>query len=125
MSNFRAPDHPCKETTVLLVGDDRLFRTTLAVNLRDDGHTVLECGNHHELPALPTLDGVTVVLTDCEPHTVAVARALHAAHPATAILLVAAEPTPQCCTVESYMRLLCKPIDYEELHRVLHGSAPA
>jgi DNA-binding NtrC family response regulator len=117
---------PCGEIIVLVVDDDDGFRSAVVDNLRDDGHPVLECQDPSEVPPLAGLNQVALVVTDYHMPVIdglAFADAFHAVHPGVPVVLVSAQWTPDVttqATTRGFMRVLHKPIDYDDLHTLLH-----
>jgi DNA-binding NtrC family response regulator len=115
---------------VLLVDDDDSFRSALAENLRDDGHEVLEYALPADVPSLDSLEAVRVLITDYEmPGSTGLAFAdrFHAVHPQVPVLLVTAFPTPQVVAqsaARTFVHLLRKPLDYDDLRKVLPAPPP-
>jgi DNA-binding NtrC family response regulator len=126
-----APTHqsairPCGEIIVLVVDDDDAFRSAVVDNLRDDGHPVLECEAPSAVPPLAGLNQVALVVTDYHMPAVdglAFADAFHAVHPGVPIVLVSAQWTADVsaqATARGFVHALRKPIDYDDLHMLLH-----
>ena len=122
----RATARACEDMIVLVLDDDENFRHAVAENLRDDGHTVLECDAPDRLPPLASLDRVTLVVTDYQMPSgdgISFADAFHATYPRVPIVLVTAESTPRLdveTAARSFLRVLRKPVDYGHLHALLH-----
>ncbi|MFI5395633.1 MAG: response regulator [Candidatus Binatia bacterium] len=124
-SSFPAADRSRKDARVLLLDDDEGFRSALAENLRDDGFAVIEYSTARELPPLTALGEIRVVVTDYDmPGTdgLAFAESFRAAYPSVPIIMVTG-----CCTVNLEdlaaargVCLLRKPLEYEQLHSLLH-----
>ena len=119
---------PSINLSVLLVDDDDIFRHGLADNLREDGHAVLEYAAPNQVPPLPsTLAEVSVVVTDYDmpgSDGLGFADRVHAACPSLPVVLLTADR--QACvmadaTARSFVRLIYKPVDYYQLHRLLHA----
>jgi DNA-binding NtrC family response regulator len=122
--SFPATVPSCEAIPVLLLDDDYGFRSALAANLREDGHEVREYARPRELPALASLAGIAVVITDYEmPDTngVTFADAFHAVHPTVPIVLVTANGVH--ARRRDFLYLQQKPVDYEEMHRLVHDLA--
>ncbi len=108
---------------VLLVEDDNTFRVGL-----DDGHPVLAYADGRALAAdAPTPAEVAILDSELPgANGLALADALHAAHPATSILLVTAYWTvdlEEQLDLRPYVRLCRKPVDYDALHDLVHALA--
>lgn len=109
---------------VVLVDDEDTFRTALAETLRDDGHEVIEYKAANDAAALQQ-DEVEVLITDYEMPAVdglAFADRFHTSHPTVPVVLITAFPTANLvthATARHYLRLLRKPLDYNDLRSVL------
>lgn len=122
------PPRPCSALAVVVVDDDASFRVGLATNLEDDGHPVHAYADPVDVPAdvLATAD---VVVTDYQMADVdglAFADAIHAGTPQTAIVLATAYWSVEIeaeIAVRDYVCLCRKPLDYDELHAVVHRLA--
>jgi DNA-binding NtrC family response regulator len=115
-------------TRIVLVDDEGSFRESLAEMLQDDGHQVLAYPAPAAIPALDTLAGVDVLLTDYEmpgKNGLALADEFHMHHPTTPVLLVTAYRSELDAEVaqQPFLRLLQKPIGYDALHRAIHECA--
>jgi len=114
---------------VLVIDTEESFRAALAGNLRDDGHAVLEYGNPRQLPPMADLVDIPVIITDYETpgeNGLALADRWHAAYPGIQVIMVTAHWSRQLETqvaTRRFMRLLSKPVDYEEVHRLVHELA--
>jgi DNA-binding NtrC family response regulator len=113
-----------------VVDDDVAFRSGLAANLEDDGHAVASYADPRDVPAV-ALCGVHVVVTDyhmAEVDGLTFADAVHAAHPAVAVVLLTAYWTIEieaAAAARPYLELRRKPIDYDALHAATHRLARA
>lgn len=112
---------------ILVVDDDQEFRSGLAENLRDDGHEVREFGTLREIPPFNALASVQAVISDYqlpnEENGLAFADAFHASHPEVPVVLITAYWSQYLATEAErrrYLHLCRKPVDYEELHELLH-----
>jgi DNA-binding NtrC family response regulator len=116
---------PCDTIRVLVVDDDVAFRTGLAENLIDDGHVVNECGDPSEVPA-DLIRRAHVVLTDYQMASIdglKFADAVHDIRPDTTVVLTTAYWTVEIETavaVRPFVQLCRKPVDYDELHELVH-----
>ncbi len=116
---------PCSAITVVVVDDDLSFRTGLAANLADDGHTVRDYGDPQEVPA-EVLRAADVVLTDYQMAAIdglTFADGVHALRPEAAIVLTTAYWTVEieaAVAGRDFLRLCRKPVDYDDLHTLLH-----
>jgi len=121
--------HPCRTIRVLLVDDDEDFRTGLAAILREDGHDVRECANADEVPETGSLDDIEVLITDYEmpgEDGCALADRFHEAHPHTPVVMVTGHHHCAGGPAErDFLRRLPKPLNYEELHTLIHLLAQA
>lgn len=117
---------PCKDVAVLVVDDDTVFREGLAEVLRDDGHPVVAYASPQELPPLDQLGNVSVVLTDYDTAGetgVELSDRFQAAHPDVPVIIVTAHWSHHLVrSVETRtgVRLSQKPLDYDELHALIH-----
>lgn len=110
---------------VLLVDDDDDFRTALAANLADDGHRVAHYTRPSEVPALHTLEQLSLLILDYQMEGedgLSFADRFHASHPDVPVVMVTAywsghlEAT---AAERPYLTLRRKPVDYEELAALL------
>ena len=128
ISNSPAADRLDKQTIVLL-DDDESFRSALAENLRDDGYHVVEYSTAHEVPPLTALGEVRVVVTDYDmPGTngLTFADMFHAAYPNALIIMVTGVCTKSLeaqAAARGFVCLLRKPIQYDQLHYLLHAPS--
>ena len=119
------PPQPCNALPVVVVDDDASFRIGLAANLEDDGHPVSAYGDPGEVPP-DVLAAARVVVTDYQMADVdglAFADAIHATAPRTGIVLATAYWSVEIeaeIVVREYVCLCRKPLDYEELHALVH-----
>ena len=111
---------------VVLVDDDNSFRSALAENLRDDGHEVVEYSAPSEVPLLKRLGEVRgVLITDYEmpgANGLVFADTFHTTHPSIPVVMITASPTPNLvaqAAARTFVRLLRKPLDYNDLRTVL------
>jgi DNA-binding NtrC family response regulator len=114
---------------ILLVDDEPSFRMSLAETLRDDGHEVLDYGAPAEVPPLPGLESIDVVVTDYEmpgKTGLALADDFHEHHPEVPVLLVTAYRTDALraqALDRPFLRLAQKPVDYDSIHTLIHQIA--
>jgi DNA-binding NtrC family response regulator len=109
---------------ILLVDDNDDFRSGLAENLRDDGHVVREHANPATLADSEELRDVDVVITDYHmagQDGIALGDAVRAIRGDVPVIVVTAYWTRQLeeAALRRSFRLLRKPLDYDDLHRVL------
>jgi CheY-like chemotaxis protein len=107
----------------LIVAGEKSFRSGLAANLRDDAHGVNECDAPEALPRLEALASVDAVLIDYQPagDWLRLARRFHRLHPRVPIVLATAQWAPPLeRAARNIGSVVCKPIDYDELHELLH-----
>lgn len=122
------PPPRCSDLGIVVVDDDESFRVGLAANLADDGHTVGAYAGPGDVPE-DVLAGARVVVTDYQMADVdglAFADAVHAKAPRTAIVLATAYWSVEIeaeIAARDYVRLCRKPLDYDELHDLVHGVA--
>jgi DNA-binding NtrC family response regulator len=128
-SPFHGPDRPCNEIGVLIVDEDAPFRDGLAALLREDEHLVRQYAGPQALPALETLSWVGILvaarwLPDADG--LAFADRFHGAHPDCSVLLLTAYRTRTAeaeAALRPFIRLIEKPIDYDDLHAQVHALA--
>lgn len=120
------PPLRCSELDVVVVDDDESFRVGLATNLADDGHAVTAYADPADVPP-DAIAAARVVVTDYQMADVdglAFADAIHAKAPGTAIVLATAYWSVEIeaeIAARDYVRLCRKPLDYDELHDLVHG----
>jgi DNA-binding NtrC family response regulator len=125
MWTFRFVPPPCNDITIVVVDDDIAFRSGLAANLADDGHVVAEYGDPQDVP-VDVLGAARVVVTDYQMAAIdglTFADRVHALRPETAIVLATAYWTIEieaAVAERNFVRLCRKPVDYEELHTLVH-----
>jgi DNA-binding NtrC family response regulator len=125
------PLSDCDAISVLLLDDELSFRMSLAEMLRDDGHEVHAYAAPAHLPPLPTLESVTILVTDYEmpgKNGITLADAFHAQHPDVPVILVTSYRTQSLdaqVLARPFLRLVEKPIDYALLHALIHDACAA
>lgn len=115
---------------MLLVEDDDAFRIGLETNLVDDGHPVVAHASVGALAAGAPIQADVAILDYELPgaNGLAIADALHAAEPDTAIVLVTAYWTADLeeqLARRTFVGLCRKPVDYDDLHALVHALAGA
>ncbi len=119
---------PCSAIAVVVVDDDQSFRVGLAANLEDDGHRVAVYGDPREVPPEAVRDA-RVVVTDyqmAEVDGLTFADSVHATRPEVGVVLATAYWTVEIETAvvaRRFVRLCRKPMDYDELHALVHELA--
>jgi DNA-binding NtrC family response regulator len=110
---------------VLLLDQDDDFRAALAANLLDDGYVVRHFARSADLPPLTTLQGLTMLILDYQmggENGLAFADRFHAVHPAVPVVMLTTYHSHFLdaeLAVRNFITLRRKPIDYEELARLL------
>jgi two-component system nitrogen regulation response regulator GlnG len=110
---------------VLLLDDDEDFRRALAENLTDDGILVRHFRRPSELPPLDSFERLTMLILDYQldgEDGLAFADRFHATHPGVPVVMVTACSSAYLeaeAARRTYMRLHRKPVDYEDLARLL------
>ena len=127
MSSFHSTAS-CRAIRVVLVEDEAAFRESLAEMLRDDGHEVLAYAEPASIPPFDSLGRVDLLLTDYDmpgKNGLALADELHAHRPSVPVLLATAHRAgvDGSAAKRSFVRLVKKPIMYDELHRLIHEYA--
>ncbi|MDX2169155.1 MAG: response regulator [Deltaproteobacteria bacterium] len=113
---------------VLLLDRDDDFRSALAEHLRDDGYAVGTFARPSDLPPLATLERLTMLILDHQlegESGLAFADRFHASHPAVPVVMVTSYTSNYLAAEAArrdYLILRRKPIDYEELARLLPGA---
>lgn len=103
----------------------------LAEALRDDGHDVFAYPTPGALPGLETISRVSVVITDYDMpgmNGLTLADRLHAYFPGMPVVLVTAYASRVVeATIASrgFVHLRYKPLDYEDVHGLLHRVVAA
>lgn len=111
-----------------MVDDDASFRLGLAANLADDGHTVAEFSDPADAPRA-VLEQARIVVTDYQMADIdglTFADSVHASAPRTVIVLATAYWSVEIeaeIAARAYVSLCRKPLDYDELHQLLHRLA--
>jgi DNA-binding NtrC family response regulator len=110
---------------VLLLDDDRDFRSALAANLADDGIAVREYAHPHEVPPLGSFERLSMLIIDYQlrgEDGLTFADRFHAVHPEVPVVMVTAYWTAHLeaeAARRGYLTLRRKPIDYDEIARLL------
>ncbi len=131
ISTFPPVPPACETVTVLVVDDDDSFRSGVAANLEDDGHLVYQFEDPRDVP--PTaLDAAHVVVSDyqmAEIDGITFADGVHARRPELQVVLATAywtvEMEAEVAARSSYVRLCRKPMDYDDLHQLVHALIAA
>ena len=118
---------PCSAITVVVVDDDASFRSGVAANLEDDGHLVYQYEDPRDVPT-SSLDAAHVVVSDyqmAEVDGITFAEQVHARRPDVSIVLATAYWTVEMeaeVAARPFIRLCRKPVDYDELHALVHQA---
>ena len=116
---------------VLLLDNDDDFRAALAANLSDDGHAVWHCATAAELPPLQSFEALTMLIVDQQlsgESGLAFADRFHVAHPGVPVVMITAYESEHLVAEvarRDFITLRHKPIDYEEVARLLPVRAGA
>lgn len=112
-----------------MVDDDTSFRSGVAANLEDDGHLVHQYEHPRDVPS-SALDAAHLVVSDyqmADIDGITFADAVHARQPDIQMVLATAywtvEIEAEIAARGSFLRLCRKPLDYDELHLVVHALA--
>jgi two-component system, NtrC family, response regulator AtoC len=129
MSISRPVSRPCNAITVVVVDDDASFRSGVAANLEDDGHAVFEYEDPRDVPS-SSLDAADLVVSDYQMAGVdglTFADGIHARRPELNVVLATAywtvEMEAEVTARRAFVRLCRKPVDYEDLHLLVHELA--
>ncbi len=114
----------CSEIPIVLFDEDPIFRQALAENLRIDGHAVIECPSANDaLVAIRDSAGAALITE----YGVMGSRGLSLAGlcrkqpvPPTVVVTAQTMGVAQSCLEASGCRLLIKPINYEQVHELVH-----
>jgi len=117
---------PCNAITIVIVDDDTSFRSGLAANLEDDGHVVGQYDDPKAVPPDLLQRALVVVVTDyqmAETDGLTFADNVHAVWSQAAIVLATAYWTVEieaAVAARSFVALCRKPVDYDDLHELMH-----
>ena len=110
---------------VLLLDSDDDFRSALAANLTDDGHAVVHFARPRDVPPLATFEELTLLILDYQldgEDGLSFADRFHASHPRVPVVMVttyASDRLEAEVAARTFLTLRHKPVDYEELARLL------
>lgn len=114
-----------RRSTFLLIDDDDDFRTALAQNLRDDGHTVREAAGSAQLPPVGALADVALLIVQDDAfggRGLTYADAFHRAYALVPVILLTtyrSKVLEQEVAARDFVRIITKPVDYEQLHELI------
>lgn len=117
---------------VVLLDDDNDFRLALAANLNDDGYRVRDFARAADVPPLPLPEAITVLIVDFEmggENGLSFADRFHASHPDVPVVMLTAywsDFLDRAISARDFITLRRKPIDYDDLARLLppHPTHP-
>ena len=110
---------------VILLDNDDEFRNALAMNLVEDGHHVKQYKRPFDVPPLESLEGVCMLIVDQhldQQSGISFADGFHRVHPSVPVVLITVFANDHLnaeVTARDFITLLFKPIDYENLTRLL------
>jgi DNA-binding response OmpR family regulator len=110
---------------VILLDDDDDFRLALAANLSDDGYSVRHYARPADVPPLLLEEAVTILILDFEMNGedgLSFADRFHAFHPDVPVVMLTAywsDFLDREIGARDFIVLRRKPVDYEELARLL------
>lgn len=114
---------------VLLIEEDEDFRQALLSSLADDGHPVRAFARSADVPPFASLEGVTMLVLDYAADGdggLALADRFHRVHPDVPVVMVAAYVSRHLeaeAGARDFLTLRRKPVDYEDLARLLPPRA--
>jgi len=114
---------------VLLLDDDEDFRRALAANLAYDGYRVRDFARPADVPPPPFAESISVVIVEFEmdgEDGLSFADRFHAAHPDVPVVMLTAywsDFLDREIAARNFIALRRKPVDYEELARLLPSLA--
>lgn len=129
-ADLRQDRQPIGRPVVLVVDDDREFRSALADNLRDDGFEVVHVDDPEDLPPLDELGPVDGVITDYHlprQDGLRFADRFHDRRPSVPIVMVTAwchAPLVEEVARRGFLHLLYKPVSYGDLLDRLQRHQP-
>ncbi len=130
-STYPPVARPCNAITVVVVDDDDSFRSGVAANLEDDGHVVFQYEDPRDVPA-SSVEAAHLVVSDYQMTDVdgiSFADAVHVKRPDLRVVLATAywtvEMDAAVAARRAFLRLCRKPLDYDELHDLVHELASA
>jgi DNA-binding NtrC family response regulator len=110
---------------VVLLDDDDDFRSALAANLIDDGYLVAQFARPADLPPLISFQGLTMLILDYQmdgEDGLSFADRFHATHPDVPVVILTAywsDFLDAAVAARDFITLRRKPVDYDELARLL------
>lgn len=110
---------------LILLDDDDDFRSALADNLIDDGYLVRSFARPADLPALTSLQGLTMLILDYQmdgEDGLSFADRFHDTHPNVPVVMLTAywsDFLDAEIAARDFITLVRKPVDYDELARLL------
>lgn len=106
-----------------MIDDDDDFRHALADNLRDDGHEVIEARSPADLPPLGQLQPASaLIFADQAEQGLPFCDHFHRQHVTVPIIFITPYRTAildREARARKFLTVVCKPLDYEELHNLL------
>ena len=111
-----------------MLDDDDVFREALSALFQDDGHTVRAYRSIAEMPPITELGTFAAVISDYHlsggsEDGLSFAKRYHAIYSDVPIIMITAYSSgelEQAVAQAPYLSLMRKPIDYDELHQLLH-----
>lgn len=110
---------------VVLLDDDDDFRLALAANLVDDGYRVRHFARPADVPPLASFEAVSMLIVDYEMEGetgLSFADRFHAQHPNVPVVMTTAywsDFLDREIAARDFITPRRKPVDYEELARLL------
>lgn len=115
---------------VLLIERDDDFRQALASNFLDDGHSVHAFARPADVPPFASFERPAMLVLDYEidgDDGLSLADRFHRVHPGVPVVMVTAYVSQHLdaeAATRDFLTLRRKPVDYEDLARLLPPRAP-